>query len=175
MDRGRKASLRIWALPRICAGHPPCVHGASSTHARDTLHARTGQLIGIQCFPHSQARASKAQCHQKATDEADRRMGTSSSPGISPTRCKAMPMGDQQQTASSRICREFTLGARRTPYASSFNQISTEASLGIRQSPRGLREMLPTLGPSGRQERLNCWLKKRRKNVASHFLMVSSS
>ena len=36
------------------------------------------------------------------------------------------------------------------------------ASLGMRQSPRGLRLTLLTLGPSGRQERLNCWLKKRR-------------
>ncbi len=33
---------------------------------------------------------------------------------------------------------------------------SAEASLGIRQSPRGLRLILPTLGPSGRHERLNC-------------------
>ena len=36
------------------------------------------------------------------------------------------------------------------------------ASLGMRQSPRGDRLMVPTLGPSGRQERLNCWVKKRR-------------
>lgn len=31
-----------------------------------------------------------------------------------------------------------------------------EASLGIRQSPLGERLTDPTLGPSGRQERLNC-------------------
>ncbi len=30
------------------------------------------------------------------------------------------------------------------------------ASLGIRQSPRGDRATEPTLGPSGKQERLNC-------------------
>ena len=36
------------------------------------------------------------------------------------------------------------------------------ASLGIRQSPRGERATEPTLGPSGTQLRLNCWLKKRR-------------
>ena len=36
------------------------------------------------------------------------------------------------------------------------------ASLGIRQSPRGDMATVPTLGPSGRQLRLNCWLKKRR-------------
>ena len=33
------------------------------------------------------------------------------------------------------------------------------ASLGIRKSPRGDTATLPTLGPSGKQERLNCWLK----------------
>ena len=37
-----------------------------------------------------------------------------------------------------------------------------DASEGIRQSPRGDRLTLPTLGPSGTQERLNCWEKKRR-------------
>ena len=52
---------------------------------------------------------------------------------------------------------------------------AAQASLGIRQSPRGLIEILPTLGPSGKQERLNCWLKKRRQKVCNHFLMVSSS
>ena len=41
------------------------------------------------------------------------------------------------------------------------------ASLGMRQSPRGERLTLPTLGPSGMHERLNCWLKKRRVNVSS--------
>ncbi len=42
------------------------------------------------------------------------------------------------------------------------SHISPPASLGIFQSPRGLMETLPTFGPSGRQERLYCWLKKRR-------------
>ena len=37
-----------------------------------------------------------------------------------------------------------------------------QASLGILQSPRGERVTEPTFGPSGRQERLNCWAKKRR-------------
>jgi len=32
----------------------------------------------------------------------------------------------------------------------------TEASLGIRRSPRGETATEPTLGPSGRQERLYC-------------------
>ena len=48
-----------------------------------------------------------------------------------------------------------------------------QASLGIRQSPRGLRLTLPTFGPSGRQERLNCWAKKRRKKVCIQWRMVS--
>ena len=55
----------------------------------------------------------------------------------------------------------------------SFNHNVLQASLGIRQSPRGESDTLPTLGPSGRQERLNCCEKKRRQNVVSHFLMVS--
>ena len=38
-----------------------------------------------------------------------------------------------------------------------------EASLGIRQSPRGESDTDPTFGPSGRQLRLNCCEKKRRK------------
>ena len=45
---------------------------------------------------------------------------------------------------------------------SSSSQILAEASVGIRQSPLGLNETEPTLTPSGRQLRLNCWLKKRR-------------
>ena len=55
----------------------------------------------------------------------------------------------------------------------SFNHNVLLASLGMRQSPRGESDTLPTLGPSGRQERLNCCEKKRRQNVVSHFLMVS--
>ena len=50
------------------------------------------------------------------------------------------------------------------PYKFSSSSIHREAtaSLGIRQSPRGLRATEPTLGPSGRQLRLNCWEKNRR-------------
>ena len=47
------------------------------------------------------------------------------------------------------------------PSSSSCHNAAT-ASLGIRQSPRGDRATEPTLGPSARQERLNCWEKKRR-------------
>ncbi len=50
-----------------------------------------------------------------------------------------------------------------------------DISLDIRQSPRGLKLTLPTLGPSGIHERLNCWLKKRRKNVFNQCFIVSSS
>lgn len=46
--------------------------------------------------------------------------------------------------------------------SSSLSHSAADASLGIRQSPRGERATVPTLGPSGRQERLNCWEKKRR-------------
>ena len=52
----------------------------------------------------------------------------------------------------------------------SLSQIVELASLGIRQSPLGLMEILPTFGPSGRQERL-----KRRKKVDNHFFIVSLS
>ena len=48
----------------------------------------------------------------------------------------------------------------RSSHSSSHRRAT--ASLGIRQSPRGERVTEPTLGPSGRQERLNCWAKKRR-------------
>ena len=41
------------------------------------------------------------------------------------------------------------------------SQAPGSASLGMRQSPRSERLTVPTLGPSGRQERLN-WLAKNR-------------
>ena len=39
---------------------------------------------------------------------------------------------------------------------SALSQSDTLASLGMRQSPRGLSVTEPTFGPSGRQLRLNC-------------------
>lgn len=45
--------------------------------------------------------------------------------------------------------------------SNSLSQLSTHASDGIRQSPRGERLTEPTLTPSGRQERLNCCEKNR--------------
>ncbi len=47
-------------------------------------------------------------------------------------------------------------------YSSSLSQPCTQASEGMRQSPRGERPTEPTLTPSGRQERLNCCEKNRR-------------
>ena len=46
--------------------------------------------------------------------------------------------------------------------SSSSIQIRTQASDGIMRSPRGDTESVPTFGPSGRQERLNCWVKNLR-------------
>ena len=45
------------------------------------------------------------------------------------------------------------------------SQVSGSASLGIRQSPRGDKETVPTFGPSGTQVRLNCAAKNLCKNV----------
>ena len=42
------------------------------------------------------------------------------------------------------------------------NQAAELASLGMWKLLRGDRQTEPTLGPSGRQERLNCCWKKRR-------------
>ncbi len=39
---------------------------------------------------------------------------------------------------------------------------SAQPSVGICQPPRGDKVTEPTMGPSGIQERLNCWEKKRR-------------
>ena len=40
--------------------------------------------------------------------------------------------------------------------SNSFNHKVAQASLGMRKSPLGETPTLPTFGPSGRQERLNC-------------------
>ena len=45
----------------------------------------------------------------------------------------------------------------------------------MRQSPRGERDTEPTFGPSGRQERLNCWEKNLFMKFDSQWLIVSSS
>ena len=46
--------------------------------------------------------------------------------------------------------------------SSSFIHNAALASLGMRRSPRGDTATLPTFGPSGRQERLNCCMKNLR-------------
>ena len=55
----------------------------------------------------------------------------------------------------------------------SFSQTLAEASLGIRQSPRGESVTVPTFGPSGRHDRLNCCAKNRRQKVFNHFKITS--
>ena len=45
----------------------------------------------------------------------------------------------------------------------------------VRQSPRGDRLTVPTLGPGGRVVRLNCWPKNRSKNTPSHCRMIFRS
>ena len=64
--------------------------------------------------------------------------------------------------SSSFLCRFIEDHPLRGICSSSASQRAAAASLGIRQSPRGERVTLPTLGPSGRQLRLNCWAKNRQ-------------
>ena len=49
------------------------------------------------------------------------------------------------------------------------NHADTDASLGMRQSPRGDNATDPTFTPSGIHERLNCWAKNRFINIFSHL------
>lgn len=51
----------------------------------------------------------------------------------------------------------------------------TLRSVGILQSPRGESATEPTFGPSGRQERLNCWRTNLRINTLSQRSIVASS
>ncbi len=64
-------------------------------------------------------------------------------------------------TARFRLRGDWPEKIYSSPSTSSSHSVAT-ASLGILQSPRGLRATEPTLGPSGRQERLNCWEKNLR-------------
>ncbi len=59
--------------------------------------------------------------------------------------------------------------------SSSASQAAAEASLGMRQSPRGERLTDPTLGPSGLIERLNCWSKNRVTKTRSQRRIVAAS
>ena len=51
---------------------------------------------------------------------------------------------------------DWLLSSVYSSVSSSACHSAAEASLGIRQSPRGESAAEPTLGPSGRQLRLNC-------------------
>ena len=53
------------------------------------------------------------------------------------------------------------------------NHSATEASDGIRKSPRGESDTLTTFGPSGAAERVNCCEKKRRRNTCNQCLISS--
>ena len=66
-------------------------------------------------------------------------------------------------------------GRARVGYkaSTSLSHRAALASEGIRQSPRGESATLPTRGPSGKQERLNCWEKNRRRKVRSQALISS--
>ena len=75
------------------------------------------------------------------------------------------PVGHAARPPNGGYCRSSSSSSHR----------AAEASLGIRQSPRGERVTEPTLGPSGRQLRLNCCWKNRRKKVRSHFRMAARS
>ena len=59
--------------------------------------------------------------------------------------------------------------------SSSASHKAEQVSLAIRRSPLGDRHTVPTLGPSGRQLRLNCCEKNLRKKFFSHFSIVSLS
>ena len=54
-------------------------------------------------------------------------------------------------------------------FSRSLSHTSAHASLGILQSPLGDSATVPTFGPSGSQERLNCWMKNRLQNVYYHL------
>ena len=64
----------------------------------------------------------------------------------------------QRQIWDAEVLRQIRSHPFPRPSASASQRL-TLASDGMRRSPRGERATLPTFGPSGRQERLNCWEK----------------
>ena len=68
----------------------------------------------------------------------------------------------QRNTCYTAMCCTAGVMISYCRVSSSAIQRVLQASLGIRQSPRGDSVTEPTLGPSGRQLRLNCWAKNRR-------------
>ena len=120
----------------------------------------------------SYSRPSSSSCHNAATaSDGIRRVGAKSAllrfrlrRNLRPLPCASFPrlkrfaglirwprFGDWREKVP----------AYSRPSSSSCHNAAT-ASDGIRQSPRGDRATEPTLGPSARQLRLNCWEKKRR-------------
>src|SRR5262249_4576693 len=71
----------------------------------------------------------------------------------------------RQDRLAQELATTFSLGAGPAPLLSHSSQRTAWASLGMRQSPRGDRLIEPTLGPSGKQERLNWLPKNRRTNI----------
>ena len=71
----------------------------------------------------------------------------------------ARPAAGPHRTARDRGARSQRSGSSAS---TSSSHRRAEASLGMRQSPRGDSVTEPTFGPSGRQLRLNCWAKNRR-------------
>ena len=88
-----------------------------------------------------------------------------SSGGVNPPCGKVFAHGENAWTRRSARARFAVRGDWGKHYCNSSSSAihrAATASDGIRQSPRGDRVTEPTLGPSGRQERLNCWVKNRR-------------
>ena len=118
------------------------------------------------------SRPSSSSCHSAATaSDGIRRVGAKSAllrfrlrRNLRPLPCASFPrlkrFADLIRGPRFGDWRE-KVPAYSRPSSSSCHNAAT-ASDGIRQSPRGDRATEPTLGPSARQLRLNCWEKKRR-------------
>lgn len=70
--------------------------------------------------------------------------------------------GDVQTEKAVGIADGFCNGIMLYSSSNSVIHAVLNASDGILHAPRGERLSGPTIGPSGIQERLYCWLKKRR-------------
>ena len=70
--------------------------------------------------------------------------------------------GQAVGTGADDDCIVATHSNKASNSATALTHSALLASLGMRQSPRGESATEPTLGPSGMDDRLNCWLKKRR-------------
>ena len=118
------------------------------------------------------SRPSSSSCHNAATaSDGIRRVGAKSAllrfrlrRNLRPLPCASFPrlkrFAGLIRGPRSGDWREKVPAYSRS--SSSSCHSAATASDGIRQSPRGDRATEPTLGPSARQLRLNCWEKKRR-------------